>query len=517
MDSIEPQGSTTQAAEHKPEKKPVKPPEKGPIQRALETLDAAGCEYWRTPNGDVFATVLVPDVVPADQLTLNRHKEHCALDSQHFEDYLVRQCCYDVHRYRKVLTKKEISCVLAVLRVKAQLGPICTVYRRCAFDEIRNTIYIDLGTDNWEYIEVTAEEWHKVNDVPVKFVRSSQMGSLPGPVLDTRFTIQQYLKVLLNIQNEDEIALVAGFMLFALMGKGPFPILCFYGGPGTGKSTACEAVKRLIDPGSPRTKMLPHKDEEQFMVIAENSHCLAFDNISVIKQWQSDALCRIATGAGLGVRQHYKHKDEVVYDARKPIVLAGIEEFVERSDLADRAITIELPLLPSNTRITETEYRRRFEKLARKIFGTLLEGLVCGLRRMSEVRIDELPRMADFAVFVTAAEPALGLESGAFLKAYQRNVSRNSSVALESSSVVPVIVELVETFGAWEGTATGLLTRLNEMAGSRYLKAPWDWPTMPNRLSGLLKRVAPNLERAGIEVRMGRNSRGSSISLRLQL
>jgi hypothetical protein len=401
--------------------------------------------------------------------------------------------------------------------MKAQRGEKHRVFLRCALDEINNRIYIDLSTHNWEYIEVTSAGWEQTKDVPLKFVRSGQMRALPTPVRDQRFTILQYLKVLINAVEQDDLILIAAWMLFALAGRGPFPILCFYGGPGTGKSTAGETAKECIDPSTPKAKMLPHQNEEQVMVTAVNGYCLLFDNVSTIAVWQSDALCRLSTGAGLGVRQHYSQRDEVVYEARRPILLTGIEQFVEPSDLADRTIAVELPALKDGKRITEVEHQRRLKKVSGKILGCLLDGLSVGLSRMPEIKINNLPRMADFALFATAAEPAFGWGAGSFLKAYQRNIKRNSSVVVESASIVPVIAELLdENGGKWEGTATELLKQIDNLVtyrGSGSLKIPPDWPSKPNKLSGLLRRLVGDLRRSGVNVDIEHRNSGSWISI----
>jgi hypothetical protein len=51
---------------------------------------------------------------------------------------------------------------------------------------------------------------------------------------------------------------------------------------------------------------------------------------SAVKNW--------ATGGGFAVRQLYTDQDEVLFDAQRPVILNGIEDVVDRPDLADRAI-----------------------------------------------------------------------------------------------------------------------------------------------------------------------------------
>ena len=41
------------------------------------------------------------------------------------------------------------------------------------------------------------------------------------------------------------------------------------------------------------------------MIAANNGHLLAFDNLSGLLAWLSDALCRLASGGSFAVRQLY--------------------------------------------------------------------------------------------------------------------------------------------------------------------------------------------------------------------
>jgi hypothetical protein len=78
------------------------------------------------------------------------------------------------------------------------------------------------------------------------------------------------------------------------------------------------------------------------MIAAINSYLLAFDNLSGLSHWLSDALCRLATGGSFAVRQLYTDDEEVLFEASRPIPLNGIEEMVGRPDLGDRAIFLTL-------------------------------------------------------------------------------------------------------------------------------------------------------------------------------
>jgi hypothetical protein len=74
------------------------------------------------------------------------------------------------------------------------------------------------------------------------------------------------------------------------------------------------------------------------MIAANNGYLLAFDNLSGLPIWLSDALCRLASGGGFAVRQLYTDDEEVLFEAARPTFLNGIEEVISRPDLGDRAI-----------------------------------------------------------------------------------------------------------------------------------------------------------------------------------
>jgi hypothetical protein len=70
------------------------------------------------------------------------------------------------------------------------------------------------------------------------------------------------------------------------------------------------------------------------MIAASNGYLLAFDNLSGLPAWLSDALCRLVSGGSFAVRQ---------LQAARPLILNGIEEVITRPDLADRSIFLTLP------------------------------------------------------------------------------------------------------------------------------------------------------------------------------
>src|ERR1019366_8799618 len=158
-------------------------------------------------------------------------------------------------------------------------------------------------------------------------------------------------------------------------------------------------------------------------------------NLAPLATPASDALCRVSTGGGLGTRKLFTDQDEVVLDYCRPIVLTGIEEIVTRPDLAERAIVLRLPPVPAGGRREEAALLHDLEAIAPRVLGALLDGVVASLADRGEARAGALPRMADFARWVSAAEARLGWPPGSFLRAYETNRADCDLDALEHDPV----------------------------------------------------------------------------------
>jgi hypothetical protein len=182
------------------------------------------------------------------------------------------------------------------------------------------------------------------------------------------------------------------------------------------------------------------------------------------------------------------------------MILNGIEDFIVRDDLADRAIPIVLPEIPEDERRDEKRLWLAFEEARPRIVGALLDAVATALANLPNVELVQMPRMADFARWVVAAEPALPWEPGTFMAAYAQNRDEAALIVLEDSVLAPALLAFMEDRAEpWEGTASALLELLNK-ARSEGEKAPDGWPKKPNSLSGMLRRLVPNLRAAGVEV-----------------
>jgi hypothetical protein len=90
-------------------------------------------------------------------------------------------------------------------------------------------------------------------------------------------------------------------------------------------------LKRLLDPTAAPLRSEP-KEARELMIQSRNGWLLSFDNLSGLPVWLSDALCRLATGGGFATRELYTNDEEVIFDAKRPLVVNGIEDFITWAD-----------------------------------------------------------------------------------------------------------------------------------------------------------------------------------------
>jgi hypothetical protein len=171
----------------------------------------------------------------------------------------------------------------------------------------------------------------------------------------------------------------------------------------------------------------------------------------------------------------------------------------------DRGIFLTAPSIDDSKRKTEDEFWREFYAVRPQIIGALLNGVVTALTNVSIIVMERKPRMADFAVWCEGAAPAFGWKPGEFLAAYEDNRTAASNLALQS-----LLAESVQKLAPWTGTATALLEELEEQfevetdGRIRIKPKPKDWPSAPNALSGMLRKIQPNLRKVGIDVSFDR-------------
>jgi hypothetical protein len=430
-------------------------------------------------------------------LPVATHREHWPIRSGTFKRWLGRQF-FD--QYGKAPGSQALQDALTVLEGQAVFdGAEHPVFVRVAGHGDKQ--YLDLANASWQAVEIDAAGWRVVESkaCPVRFRRAKAMLPLPTPTAGGRI---DELRPFVNVTDGDW-PLLAGWLTAAFRPNGPYPVLSLHGEQGTAKSTTARALRAIIDPNTAPVRCEP-REPRDLMIAAANGWVIALDNLSYVPGWLSDALCRLATGGGFATRTLYADDEETIFDAMRPGILTGIEELANRSDLLDRSLILQLPRIPDAQRRTEAEFWRDFQQAHGGILGAVLDAVSAAVRSLPTTRIERLPRMADFALWVTAAESGLGLQPGGFLAVYRDNRDMANEAALDSSPMTKYVLQVAEA-GGYHGTPSDLLAQIETMAtdGDKRLKT---WPHNPRSLSGTLKRLAPNLRVVGVEIEFGRDS-----------
>lgn len=383
------------------------------------------------------------------------------------------------------------------LEALALRGPEHHVHVRLAAADV--AIYLDLGDGSGKAVEIRATGWQVVSTVPVRFRRPKGLLALPTPVSGGSITA---LRPFVNLASQDDFVLLVMTLVGMLRGRGPYPVLVANGEQGSAKSTLARVIKALVDPTRAPLRSEP-REPRDLMIAASNNHLLAFDNLSGISPWLSDCFCRLATGGGFSTRMLYENSEEQLFHAVRPLIVNGIVELATRPDLVSRAVLLSLPRITDQECRDEKTFWAAFEQARPALLGALLDIVVKALANETGVQLAEKPRMADFAVWAVAAEPACPWPVGSFMKVYAGNRQQAAEATLDGDPVGDLVRALAKGSSPWTGTASDLLKVLNERTPEATQRRR-DWYKQPRQVGDCLRRLAPALRQVGIDVRFSR-------------
>lgn len=473
----------------------------------IEIATGEDVELFHTPDGTTYADIRV-----------SGHRETWSTKSSSFNRWM-RRSFYE--QTGGAPNSEAMSTARQLVEARAQFdGDTHFVYVRVAAHG--DTVYVDLGDAKWRAIEIDADGWRIVNEPPVRFRRSPGMLPLPEPALGGKLS---ELRNHLNL-SDDSFVLCVAWLLAALRGRGPYPLLALAGEQGTGKSTAGEKLRRLVDPNAAPLRGLP-KDVRDLAISANNSHVLVFDNLSGIPADIADALCRMSTGGGFSTRALYSDDEERLFDGMRPVLMTSITDVATRPDLADRTLVALFEMIAAKDRKTDEQVREDFEKAAPHILGALLDIVANGLKQQTSLvrkKMNRLPRMADHAVWIRACEPINVIideqkgtrwSEGLHLEVYDRNREEAVEIVLESDQVAVALRKYMETRKESNVTSTALLEVLGGMVTNEARRSK-EWPANARALSGRLRKLAPALRSIGIVMSFARTGHEGTREINLK-
>jgi hypothetical protein len=448
-------------------------------------------ELYHNPNGVAFADIV-----------RDGHRETYAVHSLGFKDWLTNQY---LDATDKAPNPTAMSTALATIGAKARYrGEKRPVFLRVGGHD--GKIYYDLCDEQWRVVEIdgTTGEFRLLDNAPVRFER--RMGMLPQ-VVPVQGGSTKLLHKYANVSTEDDFILFRAFLLACLRDRGPYPILNVTGEQGTAKSSLIKVARALVDPNT-ALYTRPRRSEHELFITARNSRVLAFDNLSSLSDWMSDAFASITTGSGYSTRALWTNDEEQIFTADCPIMLNGIVDVVSKGDLAEREVALYLRPITEDRRKLDEDFWKAFEVDKPAILGGLLKAVALGLQRLPETHLDKRPRMADFARFAVACGDGWLWKRGKFMRAYTENQRRVTGAVLADDPVAIGTNKLIaapDLGGIWTGTMQELLKRLEVIVGETEVKRK-DWPGTTRALRARLDRIAPLLRRSGIDIDHGRRT-----------
>ena len=404
--------------------------------------------------------------------------------------------------YDTVPTAHAFSAILHHLDAQAARDPDCcnipVPYRIDSRgpSSAPEKILLDLANPNGQFVEITPQGWRVNSGEGFPFETSPATCSLPAPEqppeqpnapptdspLDT-------LRRILNLgapDSPDWLRCLA-WLLAALRPGGPFPILILRGPSGCGKSLAARILRTIVDPASSPFTPLPSSARE-LLTFARLNWVLAFDHVSTLTPQIAAALCRLATGVGVALREPGQREPLQLF-IKRPILLTVTDTWTPPPDLAARALIVTLPPLAEDARRPEPEIGGIFQQAFPRILGALCTAVSHALA-CQPLPQPSHSRHAAALAWAQAAAPALNCTPREMLEAFD--------TPPPSDPFVDAVRAFLDRTPRWTGAAAELLKLLPLCRN-------------PQKLSLKLRDSILPLADAGIDVQFRRLPGGAKV------
>lgn len=451
--------------------------------------------------------ILFHDTVkdPYVSVMIDGHREVWSIDSVDFSTWL-----YSLYysSEKKSVKKESISQAKEVLKARAVFGNTKAIPLETRVAQSDNAFWYSLSNDNWEAVKVADSGWEIIENPPILFKRFRHQECQPHP--NKHGDINRIFKYI-NLQENHTLFLC--WLVCCFVPKIPHAMPVFFGEKGAAKTTACTLLKKLIDPSALETLTIK-RDPRSLAVNLQQHWFLPFDNVSRIDEETSDTLCRAITGGGIQQRRLFTDADDYIFTFQKCLAINGINNVATRPDLLDRAILIELSRIDESKRQELSKLTADFEKDLPYILGGILDTLSKAMRIYPTVRIDKLPRMADFARWGFAVGEALGNRGNEFLEQYNANQGKRNIEILNSDIVATLVVAFMKGRSEWSGLISELYNQLSTISPQYGINNKGkEFPPAANALSRRLNGLKSNLQEAGIYFKTVSKTNGTEISL----
>jgi hypothetical protein len=457
-----------------------------------------GVAFWHDASEDPYIT-----------LERDSHAEHHRIDSASFRKLAAHLLYREIGRS---IAGASLQQALEALQGRALYdGEQHIACRRVGITD--DELWLDPCRDDWQVYRITAAGWQLVpsDAAGVRFVRTRGQFPLPAPV---RGGSLETLRSLFAISDDGWI-FVRAFLMSNFQARGERPVLELTGSEGSGKTTLMRALISIFDPNEGAIQRMP-KEPADWFVAAKHRTALALDNLSSISGETSNTICTVSTGITMPKRALFTDADESALHAYASVAYTSIAPLSAfRPDLVSRTLPVEVS--PVEEVRPSQEIHALIEEYRPEWLGALMDALVMALRRRDAVAesLANLPRLADLAILVEAAGPALNIDPGAFVAAVHEAKAQADVSTLDHFPVTGELLRMIDDQPGhnWQGTVSDLLTTLVALAPLDLRTAP-GWPRQANALSAQLRRLMKALRTSGIDVSFTRSRAATLATIR---
>lgn len=373
--------------------------------------------------------------------------------------------------------------------------------------EHNGCFYYDLA--DGRAVRITKDGWDVIDNFPILFKRYSHQQRQVEP---KRGGDTQRLFRFINVSEELHRLLSLVSAISCLVPNIPHPIIHPYGDQGAGKTTFFTFFKLLIDPSKMSVIITPRNMEETVQVLEHHYLCM-FDNLSAFPDWLSDLLSQACTGGGFSKRKLYTDDESVIYQIQRCIGLNGINLLISRADLMDRTILLHLERIEPSKRKEWRVLIQEFEEERPYILGCFFDVLSKAMGLYPSIKLNNLPRMADFMRWGVAITKALGYEADDFIQAYQGNIESQNAEIINSNTLAQAVLTFMADKNEWSGTVRQAYEEIGKLV--TVTKDDKTFPGHSNKLRRHLNRIKANLQDYGIKFKIedfNRTERGIPMS-----
>ncbi len=456
----------------------------------------------------------------AVRLDVSKQLEILPINSTRFKHYLSNLYCKNFGSY---IGDGSLNTVVTNLAGKAQFSDgIIPLHLRVAWGSKTNRskedcIYFDMCDIQGRIIENSKDGWRIIDgsndNMPILFRRYNQL-PLIDPDRNYPPDIFDQLLNLTNVKDPKQRHLIKVYIISTLIPEIDHVILTTYGPKGAAKSFLLKLIKKLIDPTSPLLLTL-HRNIDQFIQQVNHNYLNYYDNIKYIPYWSSEEICKSVTGVGHTKRQLFTDDEDIVYEHKRCLGLNGINVALTESDALDRSLFIELEEIDEDVRKKENDLWTGFEKIKPQVLGYIFDILSKAIEIKSTLKLEKLPRMADFAEWGESISQAIGYPPNSFLEVYAENRNEQNIIAVNENRVGSLLLKYIQDLEGKLGPLTNILfepqelyNELTDFAETKDIGiADRQFPKNAASLVKKIKTIVTNLKAAyGITVTIGRNT-----------